>query len=59
MSKNPRKYYCRFCDKEFDTLYMASICFQLDIKLLQNDKHNNAIPASKNKPGKVLIQTWF
>jgi len=55
MSKKPRKYYCRFCGKEFDTLYMAHICFQLDIKLLQNDKHNNAIPASKNKPGKVLI----
>ena len=33
-----KKYYCRHCRKKFNTLYMAEICFDLDIKVLQNEK---------------------
>ena len=56
MKKQKRYYYCKHCNKRFDTFYMADTCFQLDMKLLQtkqneNDKNNNAISGSSKQSG--------
>lgn len=36
-----KKYYCRHCGKAHDTYYMAEICFQLDMKILESKKDKN------------------
>ncbi len=33
-----RKYTCRHCGRKFTTLYMAEICFSLDMKILSQQK---------------------
>ena len=48
MKKAKKKYYCRYCGKKFDTFCMAEICFDLDMKILQNEK-KNLIPVAKAK----------
>jgi hypothetical protein len=48
---NHKWYYCRHCNRRFDSLAMAQICFDLDIKILQNDKPNKQIPGSKKQSG--------
>jgi hypothetical protein len=50
-NKTNKKYHCKHCNQKFDTLYMADICFQLDLKLLQNDKPDKQISGSKKQPG--------
>jgi hypothetical protein len=33
-----RKYCCRHCGKKFNSYYMAEICFELDMKILNKPK---------------------
>jgi len=44
-------YYCRHCGKKFRQFYMAEICFQLDMKLLENDKPDSTIPERQKQSG--------
>jgi hypothetical protein len=37
-NKVKKYYYCRHCGKAFERYYMAEICFDLDMKLLQQLK---------------------
>jgi len=47
---NKRYYYCRYCSQRFDSFYMADTCYQLDLKILQNDKPDKQIPERSKQP---------
>jgi uncharacterized protein (UPF0212 family) len=37
-SKTSKRYfYCRHCGNRFDSYYMAEICFDLDMQILNTD----------------------
>ena len=51
MNKKKRKFFCRHCGKLFDSYYMTEICFNLDLKILQNEnKINVPVYDGKDKP---------
>jgi len=53
MSKKvkPKKHICRHCGKLLNSFYMAEICFELDMKILMNEKNGkeNLLPARGRK----------
>lgn len=36
-------YYCRHCGKRYSEYAMAQLCFELDMKLLQNEQNEKPI----------------
>jgi len=38
--KKPPVYYCKHCGKKHKSAFMAQICFELDMKILQSEKMN-------------------
>jgi len=47
-SKTSRRwYYCRHCNKRFDSFFMADVCYILDMKLLEMKKEEPEIELYK------------
>ena len=57
MLKKRKYYYCRHCGKRFNSFYMADICFQLDMKLLGEDKKVNVF-ISQQTNNKALYKIY-
>lgn len=34
-------YYCKHCGKKHKSAFMAQICFELDMKILQSEKNES------------------
>lgn len=43
MSKKRKYYFCRHCGKRFGDSAMASICFDLDMKILTSKKNEDTV----------------